>query len=318
MNLFYLAKPMYGGWVSFTCHLVLKYNYPLFRITKRTEKSFRDLGYEVNYKNICVNDIKNYNNILITAIDKNYYQYLDYFPDNTTIVIHDPTEVKPNASNNLIKHLYRFNIITIRETVQQFLKEKYKLDSIYKYHPFYEYPITKTDKNNNITSISRIDYDKNTEILIKANRLLKHNNLSVIDIYGKKNDMYVYRKLKDIDPMKENDENSNYKGTFKKDFKTLDNILKKYSYVIDLSSINNDGGGSQYTFLEAIYNNCVLILNYKWIKNVNTPFKHNFNCIIVNNENDIIDFVKNINNYDYNKLLNNSKLLLSNHINVKW
>ena len=33
-------------------------------------------------------------NLLITAIDKNYYDYLEYFPDGTYIVIHDPTEVK--------------------------------------------------------------------------------------------------------------------------------------------------------------------------------------------------------------------------------
>ena len=42
MNLFYLAKPMYGGWISFTSHLSLKYNYPLYRITKRTEKTQND------------------------------------------------------------------------------------------------------------------------------------------------------------------------------------------------------------------------------------------------------------------------------------
>ena len=320
MNLFYLAKPMYGGWISFTSHLSLKYNYPLYRITKRTEKTQRHLGYDVFYTNICSNDISKYNNILITAIDKNYYNYLEYFPDNTSIVIHDPTEVKSNASKPLLNHLPRFNIITIRETVKNYLKDTYNLDSELKYHPFYRYPTTKSNKlhTNYITSISRIDYDKNTEIIIKANRLLKHNNLQTIDIYGKKNDMYVYRNLKDIDSMNENDPNSNYKGTFKKDFNTLDSILNNVSYVIDLSSIYKDGGGSQYTFLEAIHHNCVLILNSKWVDNNKTPFKHNYNCIVVKNENDILDFVKNIDNYNYKQLLNNSKLLLIDHINVSW
>ena len=62
MNLFYLAKPMYGGWISFTSHLSLKYNYPLYRITKRTEKTKRHLGYDVFYTNISQSDISNYNN----------------------------------------------------------------------------------------------------------------------------------------------------------------------------------------------------------------------------------------------------------------
>ena len=38
-NLFYLAKPTYGGWVTFTAHLSKKNDYPIYKITKRTEKN---------------------------------------------------------------------------------------------------------------------------------------------------------------------------------------------------------------------------------------------------------------------------------------
>ena len=31
-NLVYMAKPVYGGWVTFTAHLNLKYDYSLFKI----------------------------------------------------------------------------------------------------------------------------------------------------------------------------------------------------------------------------------------------------------------------------------------------
>ena len=31
-NLIYMAKPPYGGWVSFTAHLALKKKYPLYKI----------------------------------------------------------------------------------------------------------------------------------------------------------------------------------------------------------------------------------------------------------------------------------------------
>ena len=73
MNLFYLAKPMYGGWISFTSHLALKFNYPLYRITKRTEQTQRHLGYDVFYTNISPNDISKYNNILCIWFTKNYF-----------------------------------------------------------------------------------------------------------------------------------------------------------------------------------------------------------------------------------------------------
>ena len=58
-----MAKPAYGGWVSFTVHLSLKYDYPLFKITKRTEKNKRNLGYGVKYQNITTEE--KYQNIKI-------------------------------------------------------------------------------------------------------------------------------------------------------------------------------------------------------------------------------------------------------------
>ena len=45
-NLLYLAKPIYGGWVTFTAHLSKKYDYPIYKITKNTEKNKRDYGYD--------------------------------------------------------------------------------------------------------------------------------------------------------------------------------------------------------------------------------------------------------------------------------
>ena len=34
INLVYMAKPIYGGWVTFTAHLCLKYKCDLFKIGK--------------------------------------------------------------------------------------------------------------------------------------------------------------------------------------------------------------------------------------------------------------------------------------------
>ena len=51
-NLLYLAKPIYGGWVTFTAHLSKKYNYPIYKISKRTEKYSRNYGYDCSYQNL--------------------------------------------------------------------------------------------------------------------------------------------------------------------------------------------------------------------------------------------------------------------------
>ena len=39
--LIYMAKPSYGGWISFTAHLALKKSYKLYKLSdKKTEKHF--------------------------------------------------------------------------------------------------------------------------------------------------------------------------------------------------------------------------------------------------------------------------------------
>ena len=79
MNLVYMAKPGYGGWVSFTAHLALTYGAKLFKIGNTTEKKTRPYGYGVEYKNTIADEVVEMPNLLITAIDKNYYQHLDKF-----------------------------------------------------------------------------------------------------------------------------------------------------------------------------------------------------------------------------------------------
>ena len=72
-NLLYLAKPVYGGWVTFTAHLSHKYNVPIYKISGRNEKHKRNFGYECQYQNMSIGEIIKLNNIVITAIDKHYW-----------------------------------------------------------------------------------------------------------------------------------------------------------------------------------------------------------------------------------------------------
>jgi len=317
LNLIYMAKPSYGGWISFTAHLSRKYNLPLYKIGKRTETlkdgspRLRKYGYNVNYQNISIEDAIKLPNILITAIDKKYYTYLDEFPDETFIVIHDPTEVKGKSTQQVIDNLPRFRVLTIRKTVQKYLMEKFNIYSHYLPHPFYPYKKSNVRSKTNAVAISRIDFDKHTDKILLANKYLPSNKQ--VTIYGKKNDLYVYHHLKN--KMKLNI-NKHYGGTFSKSFEELDKILKNSKYVVDLSAIKNDGGGSQYTFLEAIYQGSALILNKKWIDNLNSPFKHRYNCLVIEDEYDLVDILNN--NINTTQIIKNAKKLLNPHIEVQW
>ena len=57
VSLVYMARPIYGGWVTFTSHLCLKYDCNLYKIGKRTEKNTRDYGYGVKYQNLDINEL---------------------------------------------------------------------------------------------------------------------------------------------------------------------------------------------------------------------------------------------------------------------
>jgi len=313
-NLVYMAKPIYGGWVSFTSHLSLKNNNSnIFKVSKkRTEKNKRKYGYGTEYQNMTIGDIIKLDNLIITAIDKSYYEYLNFFPENTKLVIHDPTELKntkknpnPLIEDNLLK---KFKIITIRKTVQDYLKKEHEIESELICHPFYQYKRNKEAMNNYAVSISRIDFDKNIDIILKYNNIQEDSNKKIL-IFGAENRLYVHHKLKELNF------HEYWKGKYPKNLPMTYNdkdILMNCQYMIDLSTIKNDGGGTQYTFLEAIYNNCILILNREWV-NKDKIFIPDFNCLVVSNEKEIYDILEG--NYFFNKdlIVNNARKILDNH-----
>jgi len=305
IQLIYMARPIYGGWVSFTAHMALKYSLPLYKIGSRTEEKQRDYGYGVQYQNRAPSDLPK-GRILITAIDKTYYEFLDKMPDGTMIVIHDPTEVSGKGKEPVLKALARFKVITIRESVKKFLKDQFGIKSKFVVHPFYEYPFTKTKDPGGAVSISRIDFDKHTDIILKANKQLK----DPIDIYGAINRQYVFFKLNDLGFKRF------YKGPFEKSFEDLDDILADAKYVVDMSVIKNDGGGSQYTFLEAMYQGCALVINAKWVEGSKTEFEDGKNCFVVADEEELVSLM----NKDPStaRVIKGGKELLKPHIEVNW
>lgn len=323
MNLIYLAKPTYGGWVSFTTHLANLTDSKLYRVAKTTEMSkgkpkYRPYGYGLEYRNISLLDFQTLvktssEPYLITAVDSNYYKILPELPENGYLVIHDPTEIK-SKKGELVQYLSRFKIITIRKSVSDYLTQKGITNTLL-LHPYVS-PTSLPDRisrsaKRGCVAISRIDYDKHTEIILRANQLL----LEPIQIYGSKNDRYVYHHLKTLDPMKEHVPGSNYRGRFPKDDESLAKILVPAKFVVDLSRIKDDGGGSQYTFLEAINYGCILILHRDWVSADQSVFQEGVNCLAVATEDELANLLNSgINQTTLNKLHDNSMDILERHL----
>ena len=326
-HLIYLAKPIYGGWVTFTGHLSRKYGYPIHKLTKHTEKTTRAFGYGCRYKNMSLQDLIILENPMITAVDKSYWEYLQYFPDKTRIVIHDPTECKQSKEGNpLVQQteqgsylLQTFDVYVIRESVQKYLQETHGIQSTFLKHPFYAETIPPTMQGMSYkhVSVARIDFDKNSDMLLKANTLLdKTRPKSHIYLFGAENRIYVYHKLRPLGIQ------DYWMGKFAKhmipQYKEGVSILKDAEYMIDLSVIKKDGGGTQYTFLEAIYQDCILILHNEWIQ-AGTTFISGLNCIGVSDENELATFLQTgISKQKQATIRKNAKLILQEHLDVIW
>ena len=81
-----------------------------------------------------------------------------------------------------------------------------------------------------------------------------------------------------------------------------------------MSVIKGDGGGTQYTFLEAIHQDTVLILHSDWI-NAGSTFQSGHNCIGVGSAEELVGFIeKGLSEKEYQSILMNSKKILEKHV----
>lgn len=273
-NLLYLSNSNFGGWVSFSYHLakILGKNHIL-----KVKHSFRGGGIfygDIRYKNVKESLLGKLKSPIILAVDKAHYGLLSKIKE-ATIVIHDPTEL----SAEVMDFIKRNKVITIRETVSNLLLKKGIKNTFLK-HPFYRYPKIITEKKAN-RALSRVDFDKNTDIICKANNLG-----ASIEIYGYKNHIYYYHTLKGLGF------DNYYKGTYKKDISSISKVYAETRFLVDLSTIKKDGGGTQYTFLEAEYHGCTLILHKDWCNVKGSLYVTGKNCYAVSNEKELTNALK--------------------------
>ena len=297
VNMFYLAKPTYGGWVTGTCHLMHTIGQKVvYKIGKKTENKLRDFGYGIYYQNLVPESLTELPNVCIQVLDRHHYQYFKYF-NKPILILHDTIEVDYFKKHpDIIKVLHNCKrIITIRQKITDYLKRILDIDSEYLYHPFFKFPLPKFDgEKSGSVATSRIDWDKHTDIILQSNYMIKPE--IVTDIWGAENRLYSFHKLKQYEFEKY------YKGPFKKSFEEIGRILAPKKFMVDLTIIKNDGGGTQWNFLEAMHSGCCLILHKKWTEN-GGDFEHEKNCLTVETPNelakiltddpDVTDLVKN-------------------------
>jgi hypothetical protein len=270
-KLFYLSQSPTGGWVSFTYHLAKTLGESHVLKVKPTTKGGGQFYGDIQYVNVPQQGIQVFDQPIITAVDRAHYHLLTRFK-NATLVIHDPTEFSPQV----LEFARHNRIITIRQKVHQALLDLGIANTCLT-HPFYPYPKCQGTNSTN-RALSRVDFDKNTHLICQANR-----QGAGIEIWGTKNHLYYFHKLKPLHF------DEDYLGSYPKDLQAISQLYADTKYLVDLSAIKGDGGGTQYTFLEAEYHGCGLILHRKWTEVEGSLYQDGKNCWAVDTPAELLE-----------------------------
>lgn len=281
VNLFYLAKPRFGGWPSFTAHLYHSFEEQGFevrlcKIAERGEWRLRPFGRGLSYQNMDADSavqLTRAEPTIITAVDKAGVEAASEIVRWSTLVVHDPTEV--DALKGLVQ--LANDVVVIREGNVGMVER-----ARYVPHPYVSHEKRKdVAREWNAVSYSRIDWDKHTDIVLRANQQLEDSNR--VRLFGSLNRMYAHHKLDSLVPHWR----EWYGGEFSPDVPGWE-LACKARYAVDMSAIKGDGGGTQYTFLEAWDAGAALVVNRAWLQDGGVV-EHGTNAFAVGNAEELAE-----------------------------
>ncbi len=258
--------------MTFTAHLaegfrLAKIPFMIRRPRPRTEIKSRDFGYGHFYWNTNLDDMDPKESHLIVCSSKKFKDEVKYLLDSGAhIVIHDPTELKYLEGVE-----YKHIPIVIRPSMKKNIGHYIP----HPYHPLNQQRWSYKQRKMAV-SISRIDFDKHTEIILDANRLLAKN--LEVEIRGFENRLYTKFKIMPAYPEWRQSINA-----YPREFRYATKLCGQYRYMVDMSAIKNDGGGTQYTFLEAMDAGTTCILNEEWFDYHQGEMEIGKNCHAVRN-----------------------------------
>lgn len=268
VNLLFLAGVKIGGWPTYTVHLAKGLREAGHEVTlwcpgTKTEEKDRPFGRGISYRLASIEMMKELAKkevTHITAVTATSATLIaELLRAGASLTIHDPTELKGMMATALRKT--RKPIVVIRPIMgTQF--QSHKLPYRLVRHPYLRAPMPEVAPERDVHAVafSRIDWDKGSEYIVQANKELPPE-LNV-QMWGQENRLYAYHKLATADP----DWKRNYRGKWEtKNLWEPVEIARRARYALDMSSIKGDGGGTQYTFLEALDGGAALILNKKWL-----------------------------------------------------
>lgn len=320
-----------GGTTTMTAHLLHGLEIADKKVVlmhgKRLNKNLLDFGYDVLKQNVPLDIIDQTKNAFIMQIDDNLFLEIEKnferkYNDNITLLVNDVQKFNEKSNNPIYnfliknkKEIENWNIITVRQTMKKLLDEQ-GIKNEFIHHPWYDFHINyllqKYVKDLSLKKgacvNTRLSYHKKIEMVFDANDLMPSGHDNIVDVWGIKNSpVYNYFVLK-LERMAKY-----WKGTTKRTFNAMSEVLAPKKYLINLSYYKNDGGGTEYSTLEGIYHNCGIIIHRKWIENSKkilgySDFEEGYNCFAVESAEELKDLL--IKNPDIDDITKNAKVLI--------
>lgn len=278
--LFYMNRAPGGGSTSYAVHLyrglqLAGYAPRLMRITERGEGRVRQLAkYEgVEYQNVTAgeafNAVGSMPSLLVAACHSKELPFAptvlcDLIDRGMRAVVHDPNEFKIYDHLDAVRRA-RHRPIAIRPTMLEYFPTAVVIP-----HPYVrEYAATKAGTASwmadwkarpwHAVSVARVTFVKRTHLLLDANRLLPPAQQIVLR--GAENRLYTRHKLREQYP-----EFRQGSTGFKLEWGASARECLQARLAVDMTYFPGDGGGSQYSFMEAWDAGTVNVVATDWLR----------------------------------------------------
>ena len=283
----------YVGHASFTSHLYRGLyrageDVTILKPAKNTETFDRDFGFGLRYWNTTVEDIKRAKGIkIITGISKPMKDAINDLlgQHRMTMVVHDWTEIASQGWDmGLVQRRMHF---VIRKSMLDHFPDAHYIVQPYMRQFENDDVLTSEGRTKAALSISRIDFHKNIHLMLDANRKVRAQR-DKIDIFGSENRMYTRFQI-----MPKYPEWVQGGTRFPKEFGNAAKLCRNYVFMCDMTVLPHDGGGTQYTFMEAMDAGTIPILHEKWtFRKKQDEIKPGKNCFMVADADELAFYIK--------------------------
>lgn len=291
VNLVMLNPNKFGGTISYTAHLyhVLRLvgcDTHIYRLGKTVSKP-KDFGYGCLHQTVPLDYIKAQpgHTLIAACIGKEFEApTLELLAAGARLTVHDPNDIGYFTDLDFTKSK---KLVIIRPNNTSICPKATFIP-----HPFirqYRKFLDDQPRPKWAVTLSRLGAIKRTKWIVEANRELPKGRQ--IWLRGYDDRFFTYNAFIRSGKYKEFKQDSelpeDQRRTFGKDLGEAQKIAKGCTWLVDLTEIKGDGGGTQYTLLEAIDAGCALMLNQAWCTKGGL-WKPGDNCAAVSDKDDLV------------------------------